>query len=392
MKRTITMLLLLSLFPLLTIARPAAGDDLAADYEALSKSIEVKMADVKSKDEYEKLMAEWAAALEAMLAKYASAPSGAAVDLLRARILVDLRKYPEAEAKLNTLTGMKGAFQDEARLLKAKMLVAMEKIGEAGPLFRQVEGRVAHTSDYHEVITALAFGAPDDAVRKEYCLKLLAANDLPKDFVRFRAYLYTTLAEIEVKKKDVGAAKKILQEGLKDVTGDREIRTLKSALAQLEFIGKPASAISAEKWLNSAPLALDKLKGKVVVIDFWAPWCGPCRQVIPTLIKDYNELKDRGLVVIGFTRLYGRYSDDVQSKGAVAAEEERELIQGFATRWKMCYPLAISDKGENFEDYGVAGIPTMVFIDKAGNIDEVKVGSGDEAAISAKIRTLLDAK
>jgi thiol-disulfide isomerase/thioredoxin len=392
MKRTITMLLVLSLFPLLTIARPVAGDDLAADYEALSKSIEVKMAGVKSKSEYEKLMAEREATLEAMLAKYASAPSGPALDLLRARILVDLKKYPEAEAKLNTLTGMKGASQYEAQLLKAKMLVAMEKIGEALPLFRQVEGKVAHTPDYHEVITALAFGAPDDTVRKEYCLKLLAAKDLPKDFARFRAYLYTTLAEIEVKKKDVGAAKKILQEGLKDVTGDREIKTLKSALTQLEFIGKPAPAISAEKWLNSDALALDSLKGKVVVIDFWAPWCPPCRQVIPTLAKDYNELKDKGLVVIGFTKLYGNYRDDTQNKGKVEADEERALIQGFVERWKLTYPIAISDKGEDFEDYGVSGIPTMVFIDKAGNIYEIKVGSGDEAAITAKIKQLLAEK
>lgn len=394
MKRSITMLLFLSLLALPALARPVAGDDLAAEYEALNKSVEQKMAGVKSKSEYEKLMAERAAALEAMLLKYAADPSRPApeLELVRARILVDLKKYPEAEAKLKELAGKQGLLQDEARLLKAKMLVAMEKIGDAVPLFKQVEGRAAHTPDYHEVITALAFGAPDDAVRREYCLKLLAAKDLPKDFAGYRGYLYATLAEIEVKKRNIAAAKKILQDGLKDVSGEREVRTLKSALKQLEFIGKPAPAISAEKWLNSAALALDKLKGKVVVIDFWAPWCGPCRQVIPTLARDYEELKDKGLVVIGFTKLYGRYSDDQQNKGAVGADEERALIQGFAERWKMKYPLAISDKGEDFEDYGVSGIPTMVFIDKAGNIHELKVGSGDEAAITAKIKTLLAAR
>jgi len=393
MKRMILWIVVLSLLPIAAANFSAAEKSGFSDeYETLRAELEQKMADIKTREAYNKLMAERQGALEALLAKHATDAAAGDVELMRARILIDLKKYPEAEAKLKALIDKKGPLQYEARLLLAKVLTETEKVGEAVPLFRQVEGKAGRSPDFFEVAMALAFEAPDDTVRKEYIHKLLAASDLPKKFSGYRVYLVTTLAEIEMKKRDIAAAKKILQDGLKEFTLDKDVKSLQSALKQLEFIGKPAPAIAAEKWLNSAPLALDKLKGKVVIIDFWAPWCPPCRKVIPTLAKDFNELKDKGLVVIGFTKLYGSYRDDIQNKGKVEAAEEKALIRGFVERNQLLYPIAISDKGEDFDDYGVSGIPTMVFIDKAGNVYDIKVGSGNEQEITEKIKLLLAAK
>ena len=388
--------MLLTLMCLLLVAGSALGaaekSVFLSEYDALHADIGKKMADLNSREAYEKLMAERTSALEALLAKHAADAAGDAVELMRARILIDLKKYPEADGKLAALAVNKNPLQDEARLYQAKILTETEKIAAALPLFKEVEGKVARTVDFFAVATALAFEAPDDAVRKEYCQKLLAATDLPKEFAADRVYLVMTLAEIEVKKRDVAAAQTILQDGLKTITEERAVKSLQSALKQLEFIGKPAPAIAAEDWLNSGPLALEALKGKVVIIDFWAPWCPPCRKVIPTLVKDFNELKGKGLVVIGFTRIYGRYSDDTQNKGKVEADEEKTLIKGYVERNGLKYPIAIAAGGEVFDRYGISGIPTMVFIGKDGNIYDIKVGSGNEKEISAKIKLLLAAK
>ncbi len=167
------------------------------------------------------------------------------------------------------------------------------------------------------------------------------------------------------------------------------------------LVGKPAPNIAAGAVnFNTKPVQLSDLKGKVVLIDFWAVWCGPCIATIPTLREWADEYKDKGLVVLGVTELEGRFGGFDKEKGRPVSmknapkEKEEEMLKGFVDFHKINYPIAAlstKDGGAAFGAYGVQGIPTAVLIDRKGVVRMIKVGSGptNKKALKAEIEKLL---
>lgn len=157
----------------------------------------------------------------------------------------------------------------------------------------------------------------------------------------------------------------------------------------MNLIGTTAPPLEAKYWLNSPALNVNRLRGKILIIDFFAPWCGPCRAVIPHLVKLHDKYKTKDIIIIGYTRLYGTYRDDIRKVENVSPDEEVKLIDEFLKRFKIKYPVAVATDKTVFEAYGVHGIPTIFIIDKDGKICDFKVGSGNEKVIEDKVKKLL---
>jgi thiol-disulfide isomerase/thioredoxin len=157
--------------------------------------------------------------------------------------------------------------------------------------------------------------------------------------------------------------------------------------------GKPAPAIPAEKVLNGdANWSLERMRGKVVVVDFWATWCPPCRAIIPDLVKLQAEHGAQGLQVVGVTRFYGNGMDfDADStlphggksvggrKGSgkeLSAEEELRVNENFIKAFAVNYPIVFTGEKVAGDSYGVTGIPTCYVIGRDGKVLGHIVGGG----------------
>ena len=138
-----------------------------------------------------------------------------------------------------------------------------------------------------------------------------------------------------------------------------------------------APELSNQVWLNSLPLKLADLRGKVVVVDFWTFGCINCIHVIPSVREWYNKYKDKGLVVIGV------HSPEFEH------EKEWNNVQDAIVRLGVPYPVAIDNDFHTWRAYRNRYWPTLYFIDKAGRIRHVHIGEGDYEQSEQVIRALL---
>lgn len=139
------------------------------------------------------------------------------------------------------------------------------------------------------------------------------------------------------------------------------------------------------------PLTDADLKGKVVLLDFWAAWCGPCVMTLPHLREWHEKYADKGLVIVGLTRYYNYTWDDeagrpkrLSADEKATPEQENEMLAKFAEHHNLHHRIAIQ-KDETLSDYYVvSGIPHVVLVDREGKIRLFRIGSGEANATAIK--------
>jgi len=133
-------------------------------------------------------------------------------------------------------------------------------------------------------------------------------------------------------------------------------------------------------WINSTPLTLKSLKGKVVLVDFWAFDCAPCTEAMPHIRELYSKYESKGLVIVG---VHVPRTDDEKN-----VTKLREAVQ----RMEIRFPVVTDNSQKIWSDYRCDLWPTVFVIDRNGAIRYSHGGVGRYDDLEGSIQTLLDSR
>jgi thiol-disulfide isomerase/thioredoxin len=140
----------------------------------------------------------------------------------------------------------------------------------------------------------------------------------------------------------------------------------------------PAPELGKGPWINSAPLTMAGLRGRVVLVEFWTYGCWNCQNVIPTLRDWHARYQEAGLTIVGV------HSPEF------FWERNHDRVVAATRKFSILYPVVLDNDLAIWERYGVSAWPTTIVVDRRGLIRYRHVGEGAYATTEALLRRLLD--
>ncbi|HEX2454861.1 MAG TPA: TlpA disulfide reductase family protein [Vicinamibacterales bacterium] len=128
------------------------------------------------------------------------------------------------------------------------------------------------------------------------------------------------------------------------------------------------------KDMNGAQVKISDYAGKVILLNYWATWCGPCRVEIPGFVELYDQYKDKGLVILG-----------------VSTDDDPETLRGYAKEMKMNYPVLVGRENDELLDaFGpLFGLPTSYVIGRDGSVCAKQLGPASKEDFEKALKPLL---
>jgi thiol-disulfide isomerase/thioredoxin len=156
---------------------------------------------------------------------------------------------------------------------------------------------------------------------------------------------------------------------------------------ELAVTGSAPPELTATEWIDQSPLKLSDLRGQVVLLDFWAHWCGPCRYTFPKLAHWNEAYKNKGLVILGLTNYFG----SAEGRKMTPAEE-LVYLRDFKQRNRLSYGFVVTDSRINDYNYGVFSIPMSFLIDRKGVVRFIASSASEPeiTALGQMIKKLID--